>query len=212
MMHQMDNDQQKLNEWFQDYALYSALRGPQLEEDVEGPGPDFDDEPMPAEGQIRLWPPGGMQEEPVYGVLVSGGYGTWQVIPFSPLATPAVEQEMLLRSDPPVRVLQGWNRRTLSTSEAKRSWKADELQDLELFSVRLWLGCVDSGTPCPDSLKDKVGPPLRHPQDPRQGYFLEEADRVDACLGEAVASYGGAMPHQRAAEKPEPYGTDRETD
>jgi len=195
-------DHDKLAAWFQDYSLWRAL---QHSEDEPEAGMDtaagFQESSRPAEGQIRLWPGG---ELPLYGLLIRSEYDQWTVIPFSVLSEPAVPQELRIRTSGPAQVLQGWNARRLGGRQVAESWKADDLQEEEQFRVEGWWLAVEAGAEPPPLVRDHVGPPLRHPLDPRQEYLLSEANRSDGILGEPVATYGlenDSLP--LAAENPE---------
>jgi hypothetical protein len=204
-------DKDKLAEWFQEYALWEALRLPEDNAAMaDGSGEeDFAREPAPADRQIRLW---AGADQPLYGCVLGGGYDQWRVVPFSALCVPAVPQEMRLRTEGPAQVLEGWNVRRIPGRLARKSWKVDDLRESERFEVESWLLTVEAGGDPPPMLRDRTGPPLRHPMDPRQDYLLSEGSRVDGVLGEPEAVYGegtGSLP--KAAENPEEdYGDGEE--
>ena len=203
-------DKDKLADWFQDYALWEALKLPEEEAMADLPVEEgFAGEPAPADGQIRLWPGAG---SPLYGCVLSEGYHQWRMIPFSMLCVPAVPQELKLRTEGPAQVLEGWNVRRIPGRSARQSWKVDALTEPERFEVESWLLTVEAGGEPPPMLLDRTGPPLRHPMDPRQDYLLSEGSRVDGILGEPEAVYGGETDSlSHAAENPEEdYGDGEE--
>jgi|GEM_PF-1129111 len=187
----MTDDQQKLDRWLREYELYRIQRE---ENPVEWPQAGIPvvctDEPAPGPGQIRLWPAGDLSEEPVYGVVLPAEYGWWWVLPFSPLAFPAVPEECVCRDAPPVRVVEGWNRRKAARSVVAGSWCVDRMEEAEVFRLRGWVSALEAEQPAPEVLRERIGPPLRHPLDPRYGYLEDETRRVDGCLGEPRSEYG----------------------
>ncbi|MDF3129835.1 hypothetical protein P0Y35_11560 [Kiritimatiellaeota bacterium B1221] len=202
----LNEEQTKLKLWMEDYALHKQLEIQAAETGGAGEAPDFSEEPAPAEGQIRLWPAVEMFFPPMYGLLMRAGYGRWRVFPFSELATPATPGELLVREDPPVRVLQGWNARSLPQAKVAQSWFVDVVPAEKLFQVNLWWLCLEGGSEPGGDLCRRCGPRLRHPQDPRHEYLDLEANRADVCLGEAPAVYQVDRDLKQAAEPEEGYG------
>lgn len=206
-----NNDLKKLRDWLADYALYREMRGPvdaMEEEPGQGREYDFSGEPSPAAGQIRLWPSADPGEDPLYGLLLPSGYGIWRVVPFSPLAFPAVPEEYRLFDEPPVRVMEGWNRRRLASAAARQSWRVETLDDAECFRLQSWLLSVEAGGSSSPNPGDRTGPPIHHPLDPRHDYLDLETARVDGCLGEPGAGVerGTVSDRQWAAEPAAAYG------
>jgi len=194
-----------LGEWTLDQALgeeeatHSAVASPTPPADLGGEAP-------PVAGQIRLWPGGDARDPPCYGLLLPSGYGEWWVLPFSRFAHPASPDEWRLRDDPPARVLQGWNRRRIATARAAASWPAGQVPGDGLFLPHAFLHGLESGGAPPPALRAGLGPPLRHPLDPRHEYRDLEWERVGRALGEvhAVRRETEALPW--AAERPEAFG------
>lgn len=186
---------QQLQDWIREYQLYRHLRT------QEDPEPEFRQAPLPPEtaqdfhppreGQLRLWPARSGGDEPFYGLLLQAGYGEWEVVPVSPLALPATPEELLLRTPPPVQVLQLWNAARLPAAQVRNSWTVDTLSPFELAAVQQ-LRLLPPGESVPPALSGRTGPPLRHPLDPRHAYLAEEADRRDRCLGESLAAGSAA--------------------
>lgn len=196
----------KLQNWLEEYQLYRQMRHFPEEEICEPEPIDFSAEPAPREGQIRLWPAKNLTDEPVVALLMRGGYGQWRLFPFSPLALPAVPEELRVKEESPVRVIQGWNAKTVPTEMVKSSWCAGELEEDVLFRVNSWCLALKDGN-FPETLSDYIGPPLRHPLDPRHEYREDEQQRVDRCLGELLPAVDSDAPDLDIAAEPEPgYG------
>lgn len=173
-------EQEMLAEWLREWSLDQALREEEVAETVL-PVEPITGEPQPAAGQIRLWPARDAEDEPFYGLLIPAGYGSWDLLPFSPFATPATPEEWRFRNTMPLRVAQAWNRRRIPRAVAETSWCAETLSDLEFQRVLRVLTRLDSG----EAGDADCGPPLRHPLDPRRDYLEEETGRVTRALGEA---------------------------
>lgn len=191
-----------LQNWLLEYELYQQLRPAVEEQNFDTAAIDFSLEPAPSEGQIRLWPARNLVDEPVYGLLMRGGYGQWRVFPFSPLALPAVPEELRVREEGPVWVIEGWNVRTGLSAMVESSWCVGELEEEVRFRVHSWCLALEHGD-YPETLSDYIGPPLRHPLDPRHIYRDEEQQRVDRCLGELVPAVDFDAPDLDIAAEPE---------
>jgi hypothetical protein len=198
----MPDAKQQLNRWIEELALWQALELPEDRPGSEDQSePELTDPQPPAAGQIRLWPGG---EVPLYGCLIEEGYAEWTLLPFSPLRLPAVPQELQIRESGPAAVLQGWNRRKVSTAVAAKSWCVEQLSDGILLEILQWLLAVKAGEAMPPRVINRIGPPLRHPLDPRQEYLMAEDERWSYCFGDRVAeSDTEADAYLKAAEKPE---------
>jgi hypothetical protein len=204
----MKTEREKLAAWCEELALYRIPDG-ETEALCPQDSPDFSEQPVPEEGQIRLWPAGEQDAAPLYGLLVHAGYDRWQVLPFSPLGEPAVPAEVRVREEPPVQILEGWNRRELSGAQVRRSWCVDRIPEKVWFWLRDWLILVEEGRDMPERFREQTGPALRHPLDPRHEWLDAEAARVDDCLGEPSATYGTSS-ESIAAEPDTPYGDEPE--
>lgn len=208
----MNDEQLKLKNWMEEYALHRLLDVELSAGENQKSTADFSQEPVPAAGQIRLWPAVKICWPPMYGLLMRAGYGFWRVFPFSELACPATPQELRIRNEAPVRVLQGWNARELSDAQVRHSWFVDALPEADLFRVNLWWTALQAGTTVAGGLQALCGPPLRHPLDPRHEYLDAESGRADGCLGERPAKYQVAGELPKAAEPESDYGKKTEND
>jgi hypothetical protein len=193
----------KLKRWMEEYVLDRRMGEESVEERAYGgESPDFSGESAPAEYQIRLWPAAAAGAQPVYGLVRSEGYGRWCIFPFSPYAFPAIPEELRVLQDPPVRVVQGWNIRSVPTGVVAASWQVSELpKDQRLLFERWWVR-VQSGDGSDGDGDGMTGPALLHPLDPRHGYLDHERKRVDAVLGETQVVYD-EHGQQKAAEPAE---------
>ncbi|MDA3872937.1 MAG: hypothetical protein PF795_03135 [Kiritimatiellae bacterium] len=198
-----ETERKDLQNWLVEYELYQQMRLSVDDEICEAVPLDFSGEPPPCEGQIRLWPAKNLADEPVYALLMRGGYGQWRLLPFSPLALPAVPEELRVREEGPVRVIQGWNSKTVSTSRVESSWCVCELEEDVRFRVNSWLLAIEKEGCFPETLPAYIGPPLHHPLDPRHEYREDEQRRVDYCLGESLPAVDSDAPDLDIAAEPE---------
>jgi hypothetical protein len=190
-----------LSVWLLEWTLDQALgEGEAPTAAVATPAADLGGDVPPAAGQIRLWPGRGPLDPPCHGLLMPAGYGTWWVLPFSRFAHPASPDEWRLCDEPPVRVLQGWNRRRVGSPLAAASWLAGRISGEALFLATVFLQALGEGGPMPPALRSKIGPPLRHPLDPRHDYFEWDGERLARALGEVTAVRGTTDDRQWAAE------------
>lgn len=205
-----------LQRWLQEYTVWTALEaalpvgGEEGLSEVSGEdavsAAPLADSAAPEAGQIRLWPSVTGECGPMYGLLVAPSYGSWGVLPFSPLSLPAVPEELTVMEAPPLRVVQGWNLRRIPADAARGSWCVGALPEAERFRVDLFLTVCAAGGPLPPILSGRVGPPLVHPLDPRYAYRDAERTRVSLSLGEAsLPEENEGFPLARAAEPPPDY-------
>lgn len=180
----------KLKRWMEEVVLDHRMGRDGELEMGDSSAPDFSQEPAPSENQIRLWPAVQGGDQPLYGVVHSSEYGFWRVLPFSPYAFPALPEELRIREEPPVRVLQGWNSRLVPQQRCAASWRVAELSAEQIFVFERWWLMVQSGEVSGASFGSETGPEIRHPQDPRHDYLASERTRVDMILGEEQAHYG----------------------
>ena len=179
-------------------------------------------EAEPAVGQIRLFSPeiptAGLR--PVYiAVLRNSGQDGFVTAPFSRFAEPALLGEIETgHSKTPFRVLCLWNARPVAAVVLSLSWRVAELSAEEVADALCLYDHLTSGHPLPAALAAKLGPPLVHPDDPRQIYRNREAVRMDRLLEEGPRCKGTAGPHlyprpgstdlPMAAEPREEYGAE----
>jgi len=134
---------------------------------------------------------------PIYLLLLTRcDDGAWLAAPFSRFPVPAVPGEWRtgLRALP-VAVLCGWHVRRVDAALLADVWHAMTFPPPRLATARrLAAACLDSsdldavaaGGPLP---WNEMGPPLRHPDDPRRAYLAEESDRLDE-LGDRLPLRG----------------------
>ncbi len=207
----IDQHRKCLERWLNEYGVWRRLGPDAVDEAGEAERdsadtPDFAQEPAPATGQIRLWPAADPGDPPFYGLLAVPEYGTWGVLPFSPLSAPGTPEEMNLLEKPPVQVVQGWNLRRVGTVHVRNAWCAGRIPEAEIFRLEMFSAWLGSGEVPPFPLLDRLGPPLVHPLDPRYAYLEEERERADRTLGAASASGGHQIvPFSLAAEPQADY-------
>ncbi len=200
----------KLQNWLVEHEFCQQMR-PSVDKETRETAPiDFSGEPASCEGQIRVWPAVN-PAEPVYGLLMRGSYGLWRVFQFSPLALPAVAEELRVREEGPVWVIQGWNTRTGPTTMVESSWCVGKVEEEVPFRVNSWWVTMGNEESFPEMLSTYIDPPLRNPLDPHHGYREEEQQRVDRCLGESLPADDSCAPKLDIAAEPEAeYGDSSE--
>jgi hypothetical protein len=135
----------------------------------------------PVVGEIRLLFPvaGAPDTGPLYGAVLArrGPDVLWA--PFGRFSVPATPGEWRtgLRT-PPVRVLCLWNSRWLAAAVLRLSWRAGRFDPARVAAALEVLERYRSGATSGTTGPGDVGPPVRHPLDPRHEYQLEEADRL----------------------------------
>ena len=202
----MEKQRKHLQRWLAEWQLDRALGDPSgSAPELWRPRIDFSAEPCPAPGHIRLWPARSSGDEPCYGLLLSGGYGRWRVLPFSGFSLPATPGEWRLRREGPLRVLQIWNLREINGPGAATSWWAETVPTADLFPLEAYLTAWKAGEIQESTPPEQVGPPLIHPLDPRHEYLEMEFERVDRALGELEAAADPGPGLDLAAESPPEY-------
>ncbi len=198
----------QLARWVQEWHLFNALC-----EDTSTavapaatPVPDdrSTDSPI-APGDIRLLHPSIEPMMARYVTVLEQHHGSqvWLVIPFGMLSQPATPEEVRTeRRGPLLGVLCAWNRLTIANHILQRCWRVGRLTDKEMVWLR-------SAPPA-----NRVGPPLRHPLDPRWDYLEMESEfRQRVCTAAAPpVTYDIPYPPElrRAAEDSAPYGSEED--
>lgn len=150
-------------------------------------------------GQIRLLHPAANRatERPVYvAVLHRQGKQTWLIAPFGRFAEPATPGEWLTGLEAvPLRVLCIWNRRTASMHAMESSWVAGDLNARRMKQALEVLGYFTHGKARTSVKESDLGPPVRHPLDPRLRYLAEEAQTFHEHIAylENTASFGASQ-------------------
>ena len=141
----------------------------------------------PDVGEIRLlYPLPGTEaaQRPIYvAVLGKKADGSFLIAPFGRFSLPAVPGEWRTRiRPPPLRVLCVWNARTIPAAAAALSWRAGRLQPGKVRQALELHDHLRSGAALASISDRDIGPPLRHPLDPRLQYQAEEADAIEGFL------------------------------
>ena len=144
-------------------------------------------------GQIRLLRPAtliGPDDRPVYVAVIEERAGnSFLVAPFGRFSTPADpgEWQTGLKA-PPLRVLCLWNSRVAAGETlARNSWPAGRLAPRKVAEALEVYRLAKLGVPPTTVRPSRLGPPLRHPLDPRLQYRAEEAALIEECLRPAEA-------------------------
>jgi hypothetical protein len=137
------------------------------------------------------------------------------IAPFGRFAEPALPGEWLTGLKAmPLRVLCPWNSRIVGGAALHASWCAGRMtaekvrQAIEVFNH------IKANTPLTSVSLENLGPPLKHPLDPRLQYQIEEGNLIDEVLS-AFRQDGSSAIYETesqelllAAESQEPYGND----
>jgi hypothetical protein len=172
-------------------------------------------------GQVRLFQPfckGAAARPRYFAVLALASEGGVLIAPFARFSTPAVPGEWGTGLSPaPLRVLCVWNARATSAQTVRRSWVVEHLSRHAQESACLLIGHVFAGAPVPATLAEQVGPPIRHPLDPRHEYVDQERAWISGMPGVApsrdLSAFGFGENRQNlplAAEHREEYRTSQD--
>ena len=180
-------------------------------------------------GQVHLlYPAPGSSAamRPIYvAILTVRPDASCLVAPFSRFAGPAVPGEWRtgLRV-PPLRILCLWNARIVPAAVLRAGWAGRRLTTRHLEQARELHHRISAGDQPNAAIDAGVGPPLRHPLDPRWTYLAEETAAFEESLAavECLVSSGTITPpvaghlYDRgspelplAAESRAPYGRKR---
>lgn len=192
----LGEDRARLSAWLSEWNIHEALAQDDdvdeaEDEDAEdATARDTEGDPPPAAGDIRLLHPSPslLDRRPLYVALLEGPTPLLALaIPFGPLSSPATPGELLVssRRPPPVRVLCVWNRMLLPLDALGASWRVAALPRAVQADLRALLRAADLGREPPDRLRPRLGPPLRHPADPRHLYLQREKVLIDGVRAKA---------------------------
>jgi len=203
---QRDRLDRWLLEWQIDRALVdsedepaSDLEYPQAEDTPAAEVAPFSAEPAVSTGQVRLFSPRVCSPDtrPVYFAVLGREEGGFLLAPYGRFSEPAIPGELLTgREAMPLRVLCLWNARKLPVETASESWFIDDLSENEMREATAVLGHAGRGDELPEGIRERVGPPLQHPLDPRIDYLEEESEII-------------RTPEDEESGEDSPAGTDR---
>lgn len=172
-------DKARLAAWLQEWAVAAQLDHDSDAADESGdrlPEATFDTIIRPAEIRLlspRLTPL--TRSRPVHVLVLevqATGHGL--VAPFSRFVTPALPGELTVETGiPALRVVCAWNRCRVSAAVLRASWTVSTLPSTSVTDCRE-LGMVPHGISAPAPWRERVGPPLTHPLDPRHRYIDAE--------------------------------------
>ncbi|NCD33285.1 MAG: hypothetical protein EOL87_07685 [Spartobacteria bacterium] len=104
----------------------------------------------------------------------------WLMVPFGEYSVPCIPGEMdMKRNHSFTNVLCAWNARNMENSTLTQSWIVDQLNSSEQDQVRSMMRGALTGAPLPESLKERCGPPIHKPGDPRIDYQHQEIEWLD---------------------------------
>lgn len=154
-------------------------------------------EKHPRPGQIRLLFPEtpALRCRPRYVVILHAlKSSNFLIAPFGVFSEPAVPGEWKTsRAQAHLATLCLWNTRKVPASLISRSWSVDNLTPKELAAARTIHHASTTRRAIPARFRDAVGPPLRHPLDPRHEYLDEERTWMDQFLS-VVPEQGANQP------------------
>ncbi len=191
-----DWQSERLDRWLCEWDIFEAMH--EADEAVPVPAtepavrPDSTGEEAAAigVGDVRLLHPaaGESGRRPVYVVVLSDeSPDRVLVAPFGQFAEPAVPGELLMRGlAPGIQVLCVWNRRCLARERLAASWLVARLADADLGRVLTVQRHSIEGEALPEDVARDVGPPLKHPLDPRHEYLARERSFMNSLVRECV--------------------------
>lgn len=204
-----------LRRWLLEWDTFRALE-PETADTVPPTAPPLeqtvsDEEPAP--GDIWLLPPSLSPDLPRY-VLVDAitDHGTASLVPFSIFCLPATPGELALSRAQPLAVLCPWNGCALPAAAVRRGWCIDELMPPERAALASVQSALAGHTQLAPPMTRRIGPPVRHPLDPRHAYIDRErefAETLTRRAGHGTLRYPQHEPRNlsMAAEGHDPYGT-----
>jgi hypothetical protein len=178
-----------LRQWREELAAADAGELPRpLPDDVPAPALSPNVQPFDRFGiwpsDVRLlnpWLVRGVRRPLYFVVLAEWLDGLWLIAPFSRFTMPATVGEWNTgrgEADPrqdPLSILSLWNAHTVPPEAVQQSWFIDTLTDTEMANAWEVFRHVTTGKPLTPALRDRVGPPIYHPADPRNDYLAQEA-------------------------------------
>jgi hypothetical protein len=218
----------RLLRWLREWAVLQALETDDaavpVGEDREPPLAIFSEPPpmplptsIPRPGEIRLLQPRSTAA-PVFvaiaGPLPGQPADACLCVPFGRLTEPATPDELASgRAEAPVQVLCLWNARLVAPEQLAGSWIADRLANEARERLDHAMLAWQTTGSVPAELRDAIGPPLYHPDDPRRVYRYLERQRISEALAAApranIIDYPSGHERQslpQAAEDRDPYG------
>lgn len=226
-----DHQRRRLGRWLKEWEAEQILRSglPSASWPPVGEGgrplPDVVLAPSvhPRVGQVRLLRPaqsGDPAERPIYVAVMAESPDGFVIAPFGRFAEPAVpgEWQTGLRAMP-LRVLCVWNARVVEARLLEGSWRAAVLSAETLRGALELHRHLQGGAPLKSVAERDVGPPLRHPLDPRHVYLEEESALLEAHVAAIESGSSGEpgaflyeqkrTPLRMAAEGRDHYGSGR---
>jgi len=181
--------------WLQEWNIEQELRRADVPCDERPAGNGTALHGTPREGavvevrQIRLLYPdcSASWHRPVYLALLDHRQdGGILAAPFSRFSYPALPGELIIeREDVQLRVISLWCAQEFRVSRLALGWQVDDLDEGELRMARSVYEWIHGGEDVPGEIKERVGPPLIHPLDPRWDYREEELEFLEALRPDA---------------------------
>jgi hypothetical protein len=136
--------------------------------------------------------------------------------PYGRFSEPAIPGELLTgRTAPPLRVICPWNFLVTNRLRLEHSWLVSDMADTETAEALSVLAHTVDGIALPAALTERVGPPLRHPLDPRHDYIEEERTWTDQigsrCADGGMVVRDGLVSWPQLAREPRPLRKAAET-
>jgi len=166
-------------------------------------------------GEIRLLHPTGddSNERPLYfAVLDKQPDHMFLIAPFGCFAEPALPGEWLTGLKAmPLRVLCLWNSRVVGKAMLSQSWRAGRMTTEKVWQAMDVYDHVKAKRPLSSVSPKDIGPPVKHPLDPRLQYQMEEANFLEENLAASLRHRPNAIYETQdselriAAESQEPY-------
>lgn len=201
---------ERLHRWLTEWNLRHSMEEPEglaaassaeaelftSAEDSSYPESRHDTEVRP--GDIRLIPFArpGTEDRPLFCAVLAPWpedneqteHRSWVTCLFSGMAEAGLPSEWQTGEDVPFSVLSLWNSQLAPEGFLRNTWCLETWpNDTRRKALEIYKSWFLSRE-IPTGLTEEVGPPIRHPDDPRNQYLLEEQDRGN-LLAEAIRQW-----------------------
>jgi len=201
----------RLSRWLKEWEADQILRMGVVSALAQSQGVALDiaSSGRPVVRQVRLLHPVPSVDparRPIYvAILAESARGAFLIAPFGRFAEPAVPGEWQTRlTAMSLRVLCVWNARAVEARLLERSWPAAVLKTETVRRALELHQHLRDGEPLKSIAEQEVGPPLRHPLDPRHTYLEEESALLEEHLTVMDSTASGGTDSFLYEQKPSP--------
>ena len=129
--------------------------------------------------------------DPVFVLVTGVRDGMALLTAFSTLGVPAALDEFDTGIDEDgLRVLSPWNACWVPLALARRSWLVEMETEALMADYAGYQEALHAGRGVSERLKDRVGHPLNHPDDPRWAYYAQEGAKLLRLVEMAMRTGG----------------------